>query len=644
MSAYEMPWRTTFEFYASLAWLAAIVLLGIISYAVALPIAPFLYMMAIASVFFFINIKKSWRIWSLKFALSGIGIAFLTTESLRERIAIDKSKIWLGYGFEWLPVHTQRIYEMKKLDASSFYPPEFFLRIKEKMTGKMVGSLNKDVPGAPWIHGVEPDEIDLMMPFDNLIGNTLILGTTRCGKTRMLDVLISQCIERKKTAVIVIDPKGDNDMEENMRRSENAAGRGKKFCKFHLAFPGDSIRIDPMKNYNNVTELASRASALIQGESGTADPFAAFAWDVSNSINLGLLEVGEKPNLLKLRQYIEGGVGPLLARCFAAFYQKKEKEVPDWKQKQRDYISRCIKRNPDGSMPTREPLDKEIMFGNIMMYEAIYRSSELRDMRSEAVEALMNIFKHDVTHYGKMLANFKPELAKLTTGELAALLSPDPTDITDPRLATDMMSLINSESIVYIGLNALADKTVAGAIGSMLLSDLAACAASRYNFGAGDPDLRIYLFVDESAQVVNDPYIQILNMAGGSNFANVAATQTIPDFTARLGSEDKARVMLGNFNNLFALRSKDRTTQDFITETFGEAYVYSLQTTKGTNSTTEQNVSHFGGGISERMSETLEEKFPVELLGMLPNWQYIASISGGRLIKGRVPIITSGGH
>jgi len=207
-----------------------------------------------------------------------------------------------------------------------------------------------------------------------------------------------------------------------------------------------------------------------------------------------------------------------------------------------------------------------------------------------------------------------------------------------------MMSLINSESIVYIGLNALADKTVAGAIGSMLLSDLAACAASRYNFGAGDPDLRIYLFVDESAQVVNDPYIQILNMAGGSNFANVAATQTIPDFTARLGSEDKARVMLGNFNNLFALRSKDRTTQDFITETFGEAYVYSLQTTKGTNSTTEQNVSHFGGGISERMSETLEEKFPVELLGMLPNWQYIASISGGRLIKGRVPIITSGGH
>jgi len=634
-----MPWRPAYEAYAAAGWLSAILLLAVLSFMTKLPAAPFWYMALIASVFLVVNISKAWRIWSLKFALSGIGIEMLSTALLRKRIALDPNKIWLGSGFDWKPEHTQRIYEMKKMDPTNFYPPKIFLRAKEKWTGKKDGSLNRDVPGAPWIHGVEPNEINILMPYDNLIGNTLIVGTTRCGKTRLLDVLIAQFINRPNSAIIVIDPKGDKDMEDNMARAAKAAGRPNDFCRFHLAFPTSSIRIDPMKNYNNVSELASRTSSLIQSDSGSGDAFTAFAWDVTNAICLGLLEVNEKPNLLKLRQYVEGGVEQLLARCLPAFFAKKAKEMPDWEKKANEYISRCIKRGPDGAMPSRQPFPKEIMSGHLMMYEALYRAAS-RDLRSEAIEALANIFKHDVTHYGKMVANFKPVLAMLTTGELAGMLSPDPSDINDPRLVTDMMSLINSRSIVYIGLNALANKTVAGAVGAMLLSDLAACAAARYNFGLGDKDQRIYLVVDEAAQVVNEPYIQILNMAGGSGFANVAATQTIPDFTARLGNEDKARVMLGNFNNLFALRSKDRTTQDFITETFGESYVYSSQTTQGTNSTTEKNITHFGGGISERMNETLEEKFPTELLGMLPNWQYIASISGGRLVKGRVPIIS----
>jgi conjugal transfer pilus assembly protein TraD len=32
--------------------------------------------------------------------------------------------------------------------------------------------------------------------------------------------------------------------------------------------------------------------------------------------------------------------------------------------------------------------------------------------------------------------------------------------------------------------------------------------------------------------------------------------------------------------------------------------------------------------------------FPQHLLGHLPNFHYIASIAGGRVIKGRLPIIT----
>lgn len=637
---FEMPWRAAYEAWASLGWVLAMLVLTVTVLSSNMPMGPYWYMMAAATFFFLLNMGNAWRIWSIKFALSGIGIEFINILFIKKIQKKNPKHVWLGYGFDWKNEHTQRVYEMKKLDPSCFFPPDLFLKAREVITGKKVASLNKDGVGAPWIHGVEPNEQELSMPFDNLIGNTLIIGTTRCGKTRLLDVLISQFVHQPTSAVIVFDPKGDIELLDNMKRAAHAAGRSKDMSVFQLARPSGSIRIDPMKNYNNLSELATRISSLMPSESGDGDSFSAFAWSVANAICLGLVEINDKPNILKLRQYIEGGVEPLLAKCLPAFFEKNSDTVKDWKNKSKEYISRCVKRNPDGSMPARDPTTKETLAGQLLMYEQIYKQMGAK-FNSEAINALTNIYKHDVGHYGKMIVNFLPILTKLTTGEIAGLLSPDPNDIDDSRLATDMMSLINSQSIVYIGLNALADKTVASAIGAMLLSDLSACAAARYNFGSEeDKKRKVYLCVDEAAQVVNDPYIQILNMAGGSGFANVAATQTISDFTTRLGSEDKAKVMLGNFNNMFALRSKDRKTQDFIIETFGKSYVYSMQRAHGTNSSTEKNITHFGGTISEKISESLEEIFPPDLLGRLPNWQFMASVSGGRLIKGRVPILT----
>lgn len=53
--------------------------------------------------------------------------------------------------------------------------------------------------------------------------------------------------------------------------------------------------------------------------------------------------------------------------------------------------------------------------------------------------------------------------------------------------------------------------------------------------------------------------------------------QTLADLAKRLGSEDAARMALGNLNNLIALRSKDRPTQDFIVETFGKTAIHTVR-------------------------------------------------------------------
>jgi hypothetical protein len=66
------------------------------------------------------------------------------------------------------------------------------------------------VGGKPSLHAVEPNEQDVWMDIGERVEHTLMLGTTRVGKTRLAELLITQDI-RRGDVVIVFDPKGDAD-------------------------------------------------------------------------------------------------------------------------------------------------------------------------------------------------------------------------------------------------------------------------------------------------------------------------------------------------------------------------------------------------------------------------------------------------
>jgi len=189
-------------------------------------------------------------------------------------------------------------------------------------------------------------------------------------------------------------------------------------------------------------------------------------------------------------------------------------------------------------------------------------------------------------------------------------------------------------------LDSLPDPAVASAVGAIFLADAAAYGGMRYNLGG---DRRISVFVDEVANVVNRPLIEILNKGAEAGIYTTCAMQTLADLVQRLGSEEAARMALGNLNNLVALRSKDRPTQDFIVETFGKTTIHSTRV--GLNVGIDSHLVDFSSGYSKQVSETTEERVPADVIGKLPNLQYFASISG-RLIKGRALIIDPGntGH
>jgi conjugal transfer pilus assembly protein TraD len=48
----------------------------------------------------------------------------------------------------------------------------------------------------------------------------------------------------------------------------------------------------------------------------------------------------------------------------------------------------------------------------------------------------------------------------------------------------------------------------------------------------------------------------------------------------------------------------------------------------------------FSSNTGERLMEEEGDLFPPQLLGMLKNLEYIAKISGGMIVKGRLPILT----
>src|SRR5690606_7753089 len=118
-------------------------------------------------------------------------------------------------------------------------------------------------------------------------GHLLLLGTTGAGKTRLLDLLISQAIMRDE-AVIILDPKGDKELRDVAERACAKMGKPDRFVLFHPAFPYQSVRLDPLANFSRLTELASRIAALIPSETG-ADPFKAFGQSALNNLSQGLV-------------------------------------------------------------------------------------------------------------------------------------------------------------------------------------------------------------------------------------------------------------------------------------------------------------------------------------------------------------------
>ena len=328
--------------------------------------------------------------------------------------------------------------------------------------------------GNPRLHGVEPREQAVWMDLGGRVGHTLVIGTTRVGKTRLAELLIAQDI-RRGDVVIVLDPKGDAELLKRVYAEARRAGRANRFYLFHLGYPELSARYNAVGQFARITEVATRITNSLPSE-GNSAAFREFAWRFTNIIARALVALGRRPDYRAIARHIMN-----MDELFVEYCRHWLAEAaPGWEAELATRMGRIRERELPVALRGRS---REVV--------ALLDLLRERSLYDPVAEGLLSAVQYDRTYFDKIVASVLPLLEKLTTGRIAELIAPDYFDLDDPRPIFDWMEVIRRGGIVYVGLDALSDQTVASAVGNSMFADLTSVAGRLYKHGLthGLPEL-----------------------------------------------------------------------------------------------------------------------------------------------------------
>ncbi|WP_250491187.1 conjugative transfer system coupling protein TraD [Caballeronia sp. INML2] len=619
---YVNHFRPIYEFRPFLVW--PIVIIGILVSGM-----PYGWAFALAGVALLsIRALQIWKALSFRMAISTKWLSKIRIEKLlatQNSMRKRADSMYLGIGYEWTQKHTQIAHEILRMPVTDIPSLPKWLskteigRTVEERIERLFGprdSIRDRMPqGSSWIHGMEQKKVEVPFHYKAMGGHTLVAGTTGAGKTRTYEVISTQVIHNPKDVLIIVDPKNDDEWKKRVEKE--CARTGRKFLYFNQAKPHESIRLNPLENWSQPSEIPSRIAQLME-----EGQFRDFAFLFIDRAVKGELYVGDKPNLRSILKYAQSGIGNLLDRGLRRFFI--ENGLTDWEELTVTATVKDAQRRNDASL----------IDGMVKLYLDRFAA---HDRGHETIDGLIATHTHDREHYMKIIASALPLLQMLATGETGLMLAPKADDFEDEREIWDIDKIIKQKAVLYMGLDSLSNNIVQKAIASMALSDVAAVCGAIYNFYAEKPD--VVLIIDEIAEAINEKVIQILNKGRGAGFKAFVAFQARADLEAKLGNAAKMLQVLGNLNNQVVLRLEDSDTAKWFSDKVGETAIRVVNVSNSTNTTTEAHALEFSGSQSRSIQLEKVPLIPVKLLHSLPNLQYFMRISGGAVYQGRIPII-----
>lgn len=585
-------------------------------------------------------------------------------------VPVSPSNLFLGRGFMWEQKHTQRLYSSLKPEVAKYVRPTQLYQAARRLERRLDREGQRLLPtplaravqrglswdsmlnpvrplppvgGSPILHGIEPHEEDVLMPLGERVGHTLVQGTTRVGKTRLAELLVTQDIRRVRNSgagkehevVIVFDPKGDADLLRRMYAEAKRADRLDSFYMFHLGWPSISSRYNAVGRFGRISEVASRISGQLASE-GNSAAFKEFAWRFVNIVARGRNALGQRPDYLMIQRDV--------VNIDALFIEYAQFILPQKDPKAWDVIVNIENGLNDKNIPRNmQGRDKRVV--------AIEQYLSMSKLHDPVMDGLRSAVRYDRTYFDKIVASLLPLLEKLTTGKIAQLLAPDYSDLEDPRPIFDWQQIIRKRGIVYVGLDALSDPEIASAVGNSMFADLVSVAGHIYKYGIDDglpgrgaSKVAINLHCDEFNELMGEEFIPLINKGGGAGMQVTAYTQTLSDIEARIGSRAKAGQVVGNFNNLIMLRVRETATAELLTHQLPKVDVYTTTLVSGaTDSSDPTSNTDFTSATQDRVSTTSVPMIEPASVVRLPKGQAFALIEGGQLWKIRMPLPASKG-
>ncbi len=496
------------------------------------------------------------------------------------------SETFLGLGFLWTPAHAERLTQC--LSQGTGAPED----VQTKFGGNTL------------IHGLGIlGEDPIFVDDAKRCHHALVMGSPGCGKTRFLELLLRQLVEKGDT-VVIVDPKGDTRLMNVVEQACRDTGRLDQFRLVALPWPKSSVAYNPLTNFGTPSEIADRLIGILPPSSGDGEAFRGFQWGATKAV-VQAIYLASLP--ITIARVLEGlrDMAPLAV----AMAKRRLPEIASDDVAQ--LASKYEAAVAQGAMP---------------------RSTELDD--------LLSYLKLNPDYYQKMVASFIPQLERLSAGPKREVLSPEP-EATKREILT-WAGIDNQKLVVYFYLGSLHGEESANAVGKMLLLDFQAYVAKRYSYGGAARNGQLSFFIDEAHHMVSKAFMNILAEARGANVSMVLASQTTAQFELSFGSRAAVdEVLTMNFAYI-QFQSRNHHEADTFSKLAGERLM------RVVGESFRYEPSFFSSGLSNvddfraQYTQSLQYKdaplIPPWAIAQLPTFHYFARV-GGRIYKGRIPLL-----
>lgn len=496
------------------------------------------------------------------------------------------AETFLGLGFLWTPSHAERLTQC--LSQGTGAPED----VQTKFGGNTL------------IHGLGIlGEDPIFVDDAKRCHHALVMGSPGCGKTRFLELLLRQLVEKGDT-VVIVDPKGDSRLMNVVEQACRDTGRLDQFRLVALPWPKSSVAYNPLTNFGTPSEIADRLIGILPPSSGDGEAFRGFQWGATKAV-VQAIYLASLP--ITIARVLEGlrDMAPLVV----AMAKRRFPEIASDDVAQ--LASRYEAAVAQGAMP---------------------RSTELDD--------LLSYLKLNPDYYQKMVASFIPQLERLSAGPKREVLSPEP-EATKREILT-WAGIDNQKLVVYFYLGSLHGEESANAVGKMLLLDFQAYVAKRYSYGGAARNGQLSFFIDEAHHMVSKAFMNILAEARGANVSMVLASQTTAQFELSFGSRAAVdEVLTMNFAYI-QFQSRNHHEADTFSKLAGERLMRMV------GESFRYEPSFFSSGLSNvddfraQYTQSLQYKdaplIPPWAIAQLPTFHYFARV-GGRIYKGRIPLL-----